>query len=255
MSAPIVEAAMKKYVQVLVLLAALAVLAVLAACGGPAFDATQADGRYATQADGGYVETFDSDQNTSSLDAGRRLDAATADAVGAETSTTDAGALQDGGIDSSSVDSSSVDSSSVDSNAGCATGAVRCAGLQPQMCVSGAWWENGAACSGACLDGACELPCGGAGLSVHHTGTGLTWTDCAPVGVHDSAQAGEACRVWCAANSCSACTLLDFCGGAGWYGYMSANTGMMWVFGPGSTYFGKAVTVEGSTCAVTGSWD
>lgn len=42
--------------------------------------------------------------------------------------------------------------------AGCATGAIRCAGLQPQTCVDGIWLGNGAACSGstpACLNGAC----------------------------------------------------------------------------------------------------
>lgn len=40
----------------------------------------------------------------------------------------------------------------------CTTGAVRCSGLQPEVCASGDWFASGAACSGAtpvCLNGRC----------------------------------------------------------------------------------------------------
>jgi hypothetical protein len=43
-------------------------------------------------------------------------------------------------------------------------------------------------------DGGVSIPCDGAGLFTHHTGTGSTWTDCVPAGTYDLAQAMKACK-------------------------------------------------------------
>lgn len=116
--------------------------------------------------DGGSAETSGVDQQTSSPEAESREaedghDAAANDAdasPGAE----EAGSSSDGSPDAGSVDTGSMDAGSMDdsggADAGCKTGAVRCSEQQPQQrqtCISGVWLDNGAACSGACLDGAC----------------------------------------------------------------------------------------------------
>ncbi len=64
------------------------------------------------------------------------------------------GARDSGG--SPDGNSSAGGSSGSDGGSGeCATSAVQCVGAQRQTCIGGIWLDNGAACDGWCLNGAC----------------------------------------------------------------------------------------------------
>lgn len=65
----------------------------------------------------------------------------------------DAGRVEtpEAGVDGGSHDGSTDGSGAVE----CANGDVQCVGAQRQTCIGGIWLDNGAACEGWCIDGAC----------------------------------------------------------------------------------------------------
>ena len=108
------------------------------------------------------------------------------------------------------------------------------------------------------------LPCDGAGLSTHHTGTGLTWTDCVSIGTYDSSEAMKACQVWCATNGCAAgtsgvCfvyTANGNCFGAGavWAQAQGSTASMAWSWQAPSA--GQTIRMDSSqACTTVGSWN
>lgn len=131
----------------------LALALVCAGCGGDQFGAGE---REAAAADSGdLVESRDKPSITSD-DAGSGDGSSSGGSSGAagEGGPPDGGSLSEGGSDSSSGGSSGSDAGF----GGCATGAVRCSGAQPQTCVDGVWLANGSICSEAlpiCLEGTC----------------------------------------------------------------------------------------------------
>lgn len=165
---------------------------------------------------------------------------------GASSGGSTSGAVSSSGSSSGSSGSSgsassggSASSSGAGGDAGCAQGAVRCLGLQPQTCVSGVWLGNGAACSSACLDGACvacspgsqscasmTLPetCGASGAWTPGTACsgatplcsgGACSAVCCKFSPSDGGTVNESCSTsapwWCTGGQTYTCTQLGNC--------------------------------------------
>ena len=115
----------------------LVVLVSMCGCGGLPFTLDQAG--VDLESDAGAAL----DQRVSSPESGGAPDP---DSGGGVTLESDAGSAPDTlpGVDVRSADAAT-----------CTTSTIRCAGLQPQTCASGAWIDSGAACTDVCLDGSC----------------------------------------------------------------------------------------------------
>lgn len=114
--------------------------------------------------------------------------------------------------------------------------------------------SSGSTSSSGSSSGA-TVACDGAGLSVHHTGTGLTWTDCVPVGTYDAAEALKACETWCAVNGCSSCSTGSRCGIEYIVGQTATVAQMGWSWlAPNA---GNAVSIDPTqpSCTLVGTWN
>ena len=176
--------------------------------------------------DGG-LGTEHTEAGTSSSSSGGSSTGSSSSSSGGHVDASSSGGSSGGGSSGSSGGSSSSSSG----GSVCASGAVRCSGLQPQTCVGGTWLGNGAACSAACLGGACVACVPGS----HSCASATQPQTCSASGSWVPSATCSGATPLCSNGSCSA-ICCQFAGGTAAISCDYADAGAAWLCTGAQTY-------------------